>query len=145
MERIFENEYFILHKEEAKVFIVMKKEGYDIASFNHEVLSMFGRLRITKFAGLSAAIQHVMNKSIEIGEFAEMISLQVVDDGMKVEGKLQLSDAEFASTDGVPLYECIHQELANLKVIYGILSDDEIHIIQNESFLVAKGKQAIHG
>ncbi len=145
MERIFENDFFILSKEDLKIFINVKKEGYDITLFSKEVLSKFARIKITKFAGLSGAIKNVIKTPIEIGEFGEIIEVKIDSNAIEVTGEVKISNEEFLTTDIELMYINIRKQIGELNVIYGVLPKDELRIDVNLPFVIARGTPAING
>lgn len=145
MEPIYQNDYFDLFQENGKVYIKVKKDGYNINDFNGEVLSSLKRVKITKFVGLSAAIKNVMPTEVEVGEYSPIIVVSISDDKLEAYGEVMVEEETLSKVDPSGLLAVIKRQLDDMGVKYGILKDEDISIQAGEKFVVAKGVEPVDG
>lgn len=142
---IFEHEFFCLAVEEKSVFIKTKKSGFDINAFK-DVNTQCPRLKVTQFVALKAALENGLNTFIHIGDYKEIIEINVSKDRFEALAVINLPQDEIDNFDQAGMMNLLRKKSEELHIEYGL---DVINLVSDIKstvpFVIAKGLRPVAG
>jgi len=139
-ERIYNDEFCCLTKEDGKVVLEIYKAGYDIQQFNKEVLSKMPRVQVTDFAALNEAFNHVPVKGIVLGKIIPIVEISVSKDLLEAYAQINMTESELHNTPIERLKETIELELDKKEIQFRLDLESALKQFNlNEKLLVARG------
>lgn len=144
-KNFYSNDFFDLMTEDQFVYIQMKQAGFEMSRFNKETLQEFPRIKVTKFAALSNALDKKPLNPVVIGIMGELVEVSVSKDNLEAYGLIIANDQEFEALDKTLLIKLVKNTLREGAINYGLVDIENIELSNKEKFLLAKGVAPIPG
>lgn len=143
---VYKNAHIELIEDNNVISMKILLAGYSIQLFNEEVAKGLPRLKITKFAALSAAFRDNIKGYIEIGEFCDVVQISVSSDAMVAQMSILLSEEAFDVYDKKKLLAFVVKACKEAGVIYGLTPENIVKDLRAiEPVDIAHGLLPIHG
>jgi len=145
MEKLYENNYFVLYNIDDTITIRVNNLGYDINQFQQEVLQQLPRLKVKKVSALQNALAQTIKGDVEIGNLGPICTITISNDALTAYGELALTPEEFEEASFETIQKCISNGLKQKNISYGIVELKKEDLSLSNKFTVAKGRAPISG
>ena len=143
MTCIEENEYITLSEVKGKVFLKVKKEGFQLKKFE-EITKRHPRFRVSNFMLLKKTINKVSEEPIEIGDWNDRIEIEVSADSMQALISIY-ETPDYIQDNIIEVQEAVQKLLKEHGIIYGIKPLDVMSFKQGKPMVIAQGTPPTKG